>query len=153
MYELYEQEIAPDQRPTIEDINRIIALADTQVLVRRVFRPNEVMPYAEALTRKFTILQYQDPETGEWVEGPPPPGMSEDINVRAGGVAAPGTPQAAPDAPQAAPDAPQPPTTTSITRPPDVDPGLWQRAIDLVEPEDRNDLEFILQIVERLRDG
>ena len=108
----------------------------------------------------FQISQHKDPNTGEWVEGPPPPGTSEDINVRAGGVAAPGAPQAAPDAtqaspgtPQAAPDAPQPPTTTSITRPPDVDPGLWQRAIDLVEPEDRNDLEFILQIVERLRDG
>lgn len=137
MYELYDQEIAPDQRPTLKDIERIIALADTQVLVRRVFGPNQVMTYAEALTGRRTILQYQDPNTGEWVEGPPPPGMSEDINVQAGDVSAPGSAQSTP--------------TTTLVRPPNVDPDLWQRALDIAHPEDRNNLEVILQLVEILR--
>src|SRR5690606_36063846 len=110
--------------------------------------------YAEALTHRHKILQYQDPDTGEWVDGPPPPGMSGDINVRAGGtdvraggVEAPGATQQRPETPGAA----QPTPTTTLVRPPNVDPGLWQRALDIAHPEDRNNLEVILQLVEILR--
>lgn len=153
MYSLYNEAVATGGKLTSDDIDKIIRRADTIVIGRRRIFPDREMTYAEALMGGFQISQHQDPDTGEWVDGPPPSGTSDDANVRAGGVAAPDATQAAPGATQAAPDAPQPPTTTSITRPPDVDPGLWQRAIDLVHPSDRNDLEFILQIVERLRDG
>lgn len=147
MYELYDQEIAPDQRPTIEDIEKIIARADTRVLRRRWWiLPDQEMTYAEALTGGFEVYQHQDPETGEWVDGPPPPGMSEDANVRAGGVAASDAPQAAPGTPQAAPSDPGAP-------PPDVDPDLWRRAREAVDPADRNNPAVIREAMEILAGG
>lgn len=146
MYELYDQEIAPDQRPTIEDINRIIALADTRVLRRRWVLPDKEMTYAEALADGYEVHQHQDPETGEWVDGPPPPGMSVDTNVRAGGVAATG-------ATQAAPGATQPPPTTTVAPPPGVDPDLWRRAREAVDPADRNNPAVIREAMEILAGG
>jgi len=122
MWSLYEQAIAAGKPLTSKDVQSIINLAETQVKTQG-FIFTSVEPDYKARMRGADIISYYDPATGQWIEGAPSLDSA----------------QPSPETTGAA----QPTPTTTLPPPPGYDPGLWQRAIDAVDREDRNNFEVV----------